>query len=88
LFLVVRLNVYESESGSRVAFCEAGSKSKTYDFLGATLFPVKVKISLSPELLLSSTLRLYALAEEGVSFVDRDSVVCAGLWLSSHVLAV
>jgi hypothetical protein len=82
LFLVARLNVYASDSGSRVAFCDVGSKSKTYDFLVAARLPVKVNMSLLPEPLLSSTRRLYLLGEADVRVVVRDSEVCAGLWLS------
>jgi hypothetical protein len=63
-FLVARLKVYESDSGSSVAFCVVGSKKRTYDFLDVVRLPVKVKMSLLPELLVSWSLRLYALAEE------------------------
>ena len=62
----------------------AGSKSRTYDFLGCDFCPVNVKMSLSPELLVLSMRRLYRLVDEGeLSVVERESDVCGGLWLST-----
>lgn len=81
-FWVARLNVYEADSGSSVAFCVVGSKKMTYDFLDVVRLPVNVKMSLLPELLLSSSFRLYALAEDE-SVVWRVWDVCGGLRLSS-----
>jgi hypothetical protein len=59
LFLVERLNVYVESSGSRVARCEVGSKSRTYDFFGVDFWPVNVKISLLRPSSLSSSLSVY-----------------------------
>ena len=62
----------------------AGSKTRTYDFLGCDFCPVNVKMSLSPELFASSMRRLYRPVDEGeVSVVERESDVCGGLWLST-----
>jgi len=83
--LEARLKVYVLESGSSVAFCVAGSKTRTYEDFAVTVFwPVKRKILAPvsfPEFL-SSNFRLYWRAELDVRVVVREEVVCAGLWLS------
>ena len=62
----------------------AGSNTRTYYFLGCDFCPVNVKMSLSPELFVSSMRRLYRPVDEGeVSVVERESDVCGGLWLST-----